>query len=85
MSTSYIWWCQKDIRRRQRPLYLRISGGAKKTLEEDRGRFTIRLKIPTVRKYRNPLSGALSGEEMEEFEEEEGRTHETETFLSFIK
>jgi hypothetical protein len=63
---------------------LRVSGGVKKTLEEDRGRFTIRLKIPTVRKYRNPLSGALSGEEMEEFEEE-GRTHETETFLSFIK
>jgi hypothetical protein len=59
---------------------LRVSGGVKKTLEEDRGRFTIRLKIPTVRKYRNPLSG----EEMEEFEEE-GRTHETETFLSFIK
>jgi hypothetical protein len=39
-----------------------------------------RLKIATVRKYRNPLSGALCGEEMEEFEEE-GRTHETGTFI----
>lgn len=54
-----------------------VSDAVKKTLEEDRGHFTIRLKIPTVRKYRNPLTG----KEMEEFEEEEDRTHETETSI----
>ena len=47
-----------------------------KALEEDRGQFTIHLKIPTVRKYRNPLTG----KEMEEFEEED-RTHGTETSI----
>src|SRR3712207_6724445 len=52
---------------------IRVAEAARRALEEDRGRFTIRLKIPTGKKVANPLGG----EEMEEFEE--GK-HETKTY-----
>lgn len=45
---------------------LRVADAARKALEEEGGRFTIRLKLPTDGKIPNPLGG----EELEEFEED---------------
>lgn len=52
---------------------LRVADAARKALEEEGGRFSIRLKIPTGVKTPNPFGG----EDIEEFEE--GK-HETKTY-----
>jgi hypothetical protein len=52
---------------------LRVADAARKALEEEGGRFQIRLKIPTGEKVTNPLGG----EELIEYEE--GK-HETKTY-----
>lgn len=49
---------------------IRVANAARKALEEEGGRFRVRLKVPSGNKTTNPLSG----EEMEEFKEGEYET-----------